>query len=441
MSKPVRETTRLTLAGGIPGYLEPSHALPLVSFTLALRSGAAHEPEDRGGVARLTARMFRRGAAGMTSREIEEAVDALGGEIAVDVGGSTMAFHGTVIRRNLDPFVDLVTRLLGSPTFDETELARLRRESLAELAEVRDNDRSLAQIAFRRALFAGHPFSRGSSGTISSIPKLGVGDLREFYAKHWVRGNAVLGFSGDLDEPLATSVGNKLLAALPDGPRVADDLPEPTVKTGRHLIFVDKPERTQTQIIIGSLGTSANDADHVPLAVANAIFGGTFTSRLMREIRSKRGWSYGASARLSVDRRRQSFSMWTFPAATDAAACIAVEVDLLDKWVTAGITPKELGFVKKYLGRSYAFDIDTASKRLHQALDVDLLGLPADYYSNYVSHVEAVTREGANAAVAKRISLTDQLYVVVGTAADLLPAVQASIPNLESTEVVPFDRD
>ena len=441
MSKLLRETARLSLAAGVPGFLEPSHALPLVSFTLALRSGASYEPADRSGVARLTARMFRRGASGMTSRQIEEAVDALGGEIAVDVGGSTMAFHGTVIRRNLDPFIDLVTRLLGSPTFDETELARLRRESLAELVEIRDSDRALAQIAFRRALFAGHPFARGSSGTLSSIPKLGVGDLRAFYDKHWVRGNAVLGFSGDLDVDTATAVGNKLLAALPDGPRVPDDLPEPTAKPGRHLVFVDKPERTQTQIIIGSLGTSAHDDDHVPLAVANAIFGGTFTSRLMREVRSKRGWSYGASARLSVDRRRQSFSMWTFPAATDAAACIELEIDLHDKWVTAGITPRELAFVKKYLGRSYAFDIDTASKRLHQALDVELLGLPADYYSAYVDHVEAVTREAANAAVARRLSLTDQVYVVVGTASAILADIQAKIPNLESTEIVPFDRE
>ena len=441
MSKVVRDTARLSLAGGAPGFLEASHALPLVSFTLALRSGASHEPADRGGVARLTARMFRRGASAMTSQQIEEAVDALGGEIAVDVGGSTMAFHGTVIRRNLEPFVDLVARLLGSPTFDEVELARLRRESLAEITEARDNDRTLAQIAFRRALFAGHPFARGSSGTLGSIPRVGVGDLRAFYARHWVRGNAVLGFSGDLDQPTATAIGNQLLAALPEGPRVADDLPEPTARPGRHLIFVDKPERTQTQIIIGSLGTSAHDDDHVALAVANAIFGGTFTSRLMREIRSKRGWSYGASARLSVDRRRQSFSVWTFPAATDAAACIAVEIDLLEKWIAAGITPKELSFVKKYLARSYAFDVDTASKRLHQALDVELLDLPADYYSGYVDHVEAVTREAANAAVAKRLSLTDQLYVVVGTAADLLATIQEKISNLESTEVVPFDRE
>ena len=88
------------------------------------------------------------------------------------------------------------------------------------------------------------------------------------------------------------------------------------MRAGRRLLVVDKPERTQTQILVGTMGTSAHDDDHVPMVVGNAVFGGTFTSRLMKEIRSKRGWSYGASARTGIDRRRQSWVLWTFPAAT-----------------------------------------------------------------------------------------------------------------------------
>ena len=85
------------------------------------------------------------------------------------------------------------------------------------------------------------------------------------------------------------------------------------MRAGRRLLVVDKPERTQTQILVGTLGTSPHDDDHVPLVVGNAVFGGTFTSRLMKEIRSKRGWSYGASARAGIERQRQSWVLWTFP--------------------------------------------------------------------------------------------------------------------------------
>src|SRR6185436_9310237 len=133
------------------------------------------------------------------------------------------------------------------------------------------------------------------------------------------------------------------------------------------------------------------------------------------------------------------FSMWTFPAAGDAASCIELQLDLLQKLVQDGITAKELGFIKKYLGRSYAFEVDTAGKRVHQALDVELLGLPADYYSQHVAHVEAVTLETANAALARRIDPASLLIVVVGTASEILEGIQKVIPDLASTEVIPFD--
>src|SRR5207253_3567377 len=103
------------------------------------------------------------------------------------------------------------------------------------------------------------------------------------------------------------------------GAAAPDEVAEPSMASGRRLVVVDKPERTQTQILIATMGTSPYDEDHVPLVIANAVFGGSFTSRLMREIRSKRGWSYGASARASIDRRRQAWVLWTVPSAPEAA--------------------------------------------------------------------------------------------------------------------------
>jgi zinc protease len=105
------------------------------------------------------------------------------------------------------------------------------------------------------------------------------------------------------------------------------------------------------------------------------------------------------------------------------------------------VTPKELSFIKKFLNRSYAFDIDTASKRLHQALDVEVLGLAPDYYSGYLGHLAEVTVDQANAAVKERISSDDLLVVVVGTASELEEKVRASIPRLGEHRVVPFDRE
>jgi zinc protease len=432
---------RFDLPGGAVGFVESSTVVPLVSIAISLRSGALADPEGKDGLSRLTARMMRRGCKGMTSSEIESAVDRLGGEIGFDVGPSTISLHGQVIRRNLQPFCELIAKVLGTPTFDQEELDRLKRETVAELIDARDNDRGLAGLAFRRAVFAGHPYSRTAAGRPANVEKLTRDDVLATYKQRFVQSDLVIGFAGAITEDEAKTLGALLVRSIPEGPQVPNPLPEPTRPAGRTLVFVDKPERTQTQILIGTLGTHARDADHWPLVAATAVFGGTFTSRMMREIRSKRGWSYGTSARLSIERKRHAFTMGAAPAAADCAPCVSLELKLLEDFASGGITPRELAFIKNYMIRSHAFEIDTAPKRLGQALEAELLDLPADYHTAYLDHVRAVTLESANAAVKARLTPNDLVVVVVGTASELLDKVVAAIPGLAGHKVVPFDQD
>jgi zinc protease len=432
---------RAELGGGALAIVEPSHAIPLVWVVVALRNGSANDPSGKEGLARLALRMLRRGAAGLTSEQIDFRIDALGAEMAVDTSASTVAIHAQVIARNTDAFFDLLATLLSQPTFPEDEIQRLKRETVGEIVEARDNDRVVAQKALQRTLFAGHPYGHSPGGTVRSVESVERGDVLAFYRRYVVQSNAVIGIAGDVTPERAATLAGKLVAGLPKGERAPDDVPEPTMAAGRRLLVVDKPERTQTQILVATMGTSPHDEDHVPLQVANAVFGGTFTSRLMREIRSKRGWSYGASARLGVDRRRQGWVMWTFPAATHCAPCLKLSLQLLEAWTAQGVNDREVGFIRRYLVRSYAFDVDTASKRLHQALDVELLGLPEDYYSSWVTKVNGVTAQAATQAVTRRIVPANLLCVVVGTASQVKEPLEGAVEGLAATDVVPFDAE
>lgn len=432
---------RFELDGGALAMLEASHAVPLVSLVVALRCGSALDPAGKEGLARLTMRMLRRGCEGMISEQIDFRIDALGAEMAVDTGASTVAIHAQVIARNVDAFVDLLAKLLATPTFPEDELARLRRETAAEIIEARDNDRAVAQKAMQRTLFEGHPYGRSPGGKTDTVERVTRDDVLAFYRKHVVQGNIVIGIAGDVTAARAPELARRMIAALPKGGPTPDEVPEPSMKPGRRLLVVDKPERTQTQILVGTLGTSPHDEDHVALVVANAVFGGTFTSRLMREVRSKRGWSYGASARTMIDRHRQGWIMWTFPSAEDAAPCLKLTLELMAQWVEGGVTPREVAFIERYLVRSHAFEVDTAPKRLHQALDVELLALPADYHTGWVERVRAVTPEAAAAAVKNRVHPENVLAVVVGTASQVLEPLKGAMPDASDVSVVPFDRE
>jgi zinc protease len=366
-------------------------------------------------------------------------VDALGGEFGADAAVSATSVHFEVIKRSLDRFADLGATILARPTFDPRELSRLLREAEAELIEGRDSDRSLCSRAFRRTLFAGHPYGRRSSGTIATLRSITRDDAAAFYARHYTRRNAVVAVSGDIAPDEARALADRLLAGLPEGEPIPDPVPPPARRPGRRLVFVDKPDRTQTQMVIGGLGTDARDPDHVPLMVANTAFGGTFSSRLMQEVRAKRGWSYGAYSRVGFDRQRDAFTMWTAPAAADAAACLSLQLELLHAFREGGVTADELQFVKRYLVRSHAFEIDTARKRVHQRLEEVLFDLPQGYHDRYLERVEAVTTEAAGAAVRERIAEDDLVVGVVGTHTEIGKAIAGAIPDLREVEVVPFD--
>jgi zinc protease len=433
---------RFDLEGGVVLLVEESHSVPLVSMSVATRSGALLDPEGMEGATRMAVRMLRRGCQGMSATEIETAIDSMGAELGADVLWSQTSVHGQCIGRSARQFAELFGRLVGQPTFPDDEIARLVRETQAEIINGRDDDRGLCERNYRRSFYEGHPYGRTVRGTRASVERAGSKDvLRRSYETHFARKNVVVALAGDVTEEQARALAETLIAGLPNGSAPPDEVPDFEQKPGRRLVFVDKPDRTQTQILIGTLGTMATDDDHVALAVANAVFGGTFTARLMKEVRSKRGWSYGASSRLSIDRRRQPMTMWTFPAQTDAAACVALEIELLETLVSGGITERELKFIQKYLGRSWAFEIDTAQKRVGHAMEEDLLPLPSGYYGSWVERVEGVTLDQCNTALKTRIRPENLLVTVVGTASTSADAIATAIPKLEHKDIVPFDQD
>lgn len=419
--------------------LEEDRALPFVQLSLVAQEGSLLDPEGKDGLVRLTTRLMRRSANGLDANAIDEWLDRMGGSLGVDVSTHAAGFSGAVLQRSLDEFVDLLHGALLAPAFPEAEFERLRRETLAELVEVLDDDRRLARTWFRRTMFEGHPYCRSSTGTKDTVQALTLDDVRAAYDRMYKKSPLCLALSGDVGSTELARIGER----LSDGQRkelARTPAPaEPRRPTGPRLVIVDKPERTQTQILVGTLGTHASDPDHTALVVANTVLGGAFSSRLMQEVRAERGWSYGAYSSLPIDRTRQAFSMWTFPKASDAAACLELELSLLSHWVESGVTEVELAWAKSYLVRSHVFSSDTAAKRLGLQQDELLLDLPAGYHAQFPERVQAVTLEQTRAAVKARIDTKRLVVVVLGTAKDVEKELRGVLPESTDVSVVQWD--
>lgn len=419
--------------------VETSRAVPLVSVSVTFTQGSVLDPVGKEGLTRLTGRLMRRTGAGLSADQLDTRIDTLGSSLGVDVSHSAISFQGTCISRSLEAYVNVIQDVVGKASLSEHEFNKLKGESQAELLSMLDSDQSIARHWFRRELFAGHPYGRPAGGTLPSVPKIEHVDAQQHATRMIDRGRLLCAFAGDIDTEQAERFAAKIAAAAPVGATGTVEVGEPNFVSGRHLVVVDKPERTQTQILIGTRGSHPKDADHTALHVANTVFGGTFTSRLMHEVRSKRGWSYGASSNIPYDRQRQAFSILTFPKAEDAAPCIELELALIEQWCKEGVTQAELDWAKNYLIRSHAFSVDTASKRVAQKLDEALYDLPAGYHEHYLENIQAVTLEQANQAVANRISPKDLLIVVVCTEKLIAEQLKEKILDLKSYKVIPYD--
>jgi len=420
-------------------FVESSDVLPLVDVEVALPVGSLQDPAGREGLAQLTGHLMRRGPRGLSQERFEDRLASLGARLSVQVSMRSTRIRATVLRRHLEPLLDLVADVVWQPALRASDFSKLKRQAQAALTARLDDDEALGAVCFRNALFGEHPFGRTLSGHADSLARIGIPQVADFYTRNIAKGPFVIGIAGDVTEDEAHKLVASQFPRSRHGRRKGSDVPPTRARRGRHVVIVDKPERTQTQLFIGTLGARTHDRDLFPLVVSNTAFGGTFSGPLMQEVRAVRGWSYGAYSRLLHSTQRDAWYMWTAPAADYSAECAVLQLDLLERWVDGGVNKGQLSFAQRYLINSHCFDRDTPSKRLEARLDVELLGIPRSYIAKHDQLVARVTKQQANDAVRARISTRDLTVVVVATATEVAGSFER-LPGVKSLEVVPFDR-
>lgn len=422
-------------------FHEPGPGLGFVDLVLAFDAGAASDPEGREGLTLLTLRLMRCGTARQTRAELDAEVERLGAHLEVGAGLHRASIRGRVIRENLEPFARLMLGLLLEPALREDDFAQAQRLLLAEVTAKRDDDQELAGRAFRRALFGGGRHGRPSSGTVASLQRVTRDDCVRRHRELCAREALVAAVAGDVAEDEARRLLLEPLAALPErtGATRFDEPPAPP--RGVRVVLVDKPERTQAQIYLGHLGPKPGREHHDGLLVSSVAFGGTFSGRLMQEVRVKRGWSYGAYSRLTRSRTDDAWHVWTFPAAKDLGPCLQLVHGMLRDLRRDGVTAEELAFAQGYLVGSSVFLIDTPADRLERRIEVAMLDFPADYYAGLRGRVEAVTLERAHAATGACIHPDDLVVAVVCTARASGDDVRRALGDGAVVETVAFDDD
>lgn len=417
-----------------------NHDVEIVFAEVAVEAGSLLDPEGKEGLANMAARMLLRGTKKRTYQKIMDEVNDLGATLDTAGRKEFIGVHGDFMPRYLDQYASIMADVLGDPTFPEKDFEHERSLVLEDLLNLRNDDADLARHFFSRFLYRGHPLGRPNGGYLKSIGGLKASDCRDFYRKHFRKGNIVVVVAGAIDQADAIGFVRKVTAGVPAGPRKRATVPPPPDWKGVRVLIVDKPERTQTQVMLGHPSLGWSDRDLFPVLVGNTAFGGTFTSRLMREIREKRGWSYGVSSFITAGRKFGTMAIRFFPANKDTVPAIQLTLDLLKELVKKGLSDEETGYAKNHIANQFPFRLETARKRAAEKLADELYSRPGNYIRDYVKNVRQQATGSINAALTRWYSPDDIAVVVVGTAADLLEDVK-KIPGVASVEVHPYDKD
>lgn len=413
-----------TRPDGARVYLVHTDALPMLDLRLEFDGGSRRDPATQAGLAAATALMLGKGtlAWGVAPARDEQALAEAWADLGAQWSATATLDRFSLALRTLtrpdvlQPAVALLAQQLAAPAFDDAIWQRERQRLVAAWQQAQAQPDARAQHLYAQAVYRGHPYGR--EATPQTWAAIDGAAMRAFWQRHARVCDARLTLVGAVSRPQADAVADTLLAGLA-AHGCAPLQPMPEVEPLAQATQVREPfaGAAQAQILIGQPGVARRDPDHLALQLANHVVGGGgFTSRLMRELRERRGLTYGVYSYFLAGRHAGAWTvgMQTKPEQADQAVVLIHEV--LQRFTREGPTEQELAEAKRSLVLGHALKLDTNRKIADQVAALAWNDLPLDELSTWPARVQALTREQVMQAWRRVIDPQRLVTVVVGAA-------------------------
>ncbi len=411
-----------TLDNGARVLFVESRAIPMLDVSVEFDAGSRRDPQGKSGTASLTNAMLARGLrAGavpaeepaMTEAQISDAFADIAaqrnGGVGEDRGGLALRTLSSDAER--DAAVLLLARLLAQPSFPEDFLARDKARTIAGIKESLTKPEVIASRAFSRAVFGSHPYAM--EPTVESVEAVTRDDLVEFHRRHYVANRAVIAMIGDITRSQADTIARQLTARLPQGEALPALPPVAALEGSEDRIA---HPASQSHILIGAPALARGDADFFALTVGNYVLGGGgFVSRLMQEVREKRGLSYSVYSYFDPLAQPGPFQIGLQTSQAQTGQALKVVRETLAEYLKSGPTEKELQAAKDNLIGGFPLRIDNNRKILANIAVIGFYHLPLDYLDTWTANVAKVTRADIRDAFRRKLAMDKLATVIVGS--------------------------
>ncbi len=396
---------------GIEAWLVEDHSRPILSLQFAFTGGTVQDPEGKPGVATFAAGMLDEGAGDLNSEAFQNRLEDLAAKMTINASYDHVSGSFQTLTENRDESFKLLHMALTAPHFAEKDVDRIREQLIASLrVEEKDPDK-VASLEWHKLAFGSHPYARPTNGTLESVPAITPDDLRDYVKRVFARDNLKIAAVGDID---AAKLGDLLDNVFGDLPAKSERKPvqdftwENTSK--QRIVTMPNP---QSVVQFGFQGLKRKDPDFIAAYILNYVVGGGgFSSKLMQEVREKRGLAYSVYTYLYPLDHAGIFAGGVATENKSVGQSLELIKAELERASKEGLTEQELQTAKDYLIGSFALRFDTSSKIAAQLLAIQLDDLGINYIERRNSEIEAITVADIK-RVAKRLMEPKNLIVTV----------------------------
>jgi zinc protease len=402
----------VTTPGGLEAWLVEDHAIPFVALEIRFRGGASLDAQDARGATNLMVGLLEEGAGDLGAQEFARARESLAAKFSYSVSDDAVSVSAQMLTENRDEAAELLRSSLVAPRFDEDAVERVRGQVLSGLRSDQTDPRAIASRAFDRLIFGDHPYGSPRDGTTDTVEALTREDIVAAHEAALTRDRVHISAVGDITAEELGPLLDDLLGDLPQEGAPLPDAVDPTFPGG---VQVETFETPQSVALFAQAGIKREDEDFFAAYVLNHILGGGgFESRLVTEVREKRGLTYGVYSYLADKDAAQLWAGSVSSANDRVAEAISVIRDEWSRIRDEGVTEDELRDAKTYLTGAYPLRFDGNRPIARIAVGMQMDGLPVDYIANRNDMVEAVTLEQINRVARDRVDPDQLTFVVVG---------------------------
>jgi zinc protease len=407
---------------GARAYLVQTKSLPMVDIEVSIDAGDRYDPAGKSGLADLVAGLMTYGARGdkglLSEAQIADEIADLGANIGFSVSGERATLRiRSLSRKDLrDRVVQLAAAMLSAPSYDANIVAREKQRTITSLLEAETKPEYVLERRFKSMVYGNYPLAQSPS--VKSVSAITPADLAQFHKRFYRSDRMIVSIVGDVDQAQAKEIVQNLLKKIPQaGPNIPTLIQlqrSPVEPLSEREVFIPFDSQ-QAHIAMGMTAVTRNNPDYFPLLVGNYILGGGgFVSRLMSEVREKRGLAYSVFSYFSPGKDAGIFQAGLQTKSDQGSLALEVMSQTIAHFIANGPTVSELLAAKANLVNGYPLRIDNNRKLLDNVSSIAWNDLPLNTMEIWTQQVEAVTLDQVTAAFQKYLAMDRMKIVVLG---------------------------